>query len=380
MKNNWFGIKNMDDDSNTVNVSIYDEIGGWGTTASEFLNQLPKDAKLINLDLHTPGGSVFEGLAIYLGLKHHPANVNITVTGLAASVGSVIMLAGDTRRVYSDSLVMIHNPAMFSAGESSDLRKGADLLDDMKERILNIYVENTGMDREVLSQLMDNETFMGGQEALEMGFATVINGESAVAACFKESEYTKHIGNVDKKNLAGRFIPRIENKGAKPETKTNNNNIMDEQVKALQDKLVEASTQNIVLEAKVKAGEKALAELSNSGASNEEVETLKNQIKDLEGEVTNLKADKEKLEGEKEALGNQNKVLEAKISGNDPEDKAVTPPVDPDKDVTPSYDELVEKHITNKQTSDKFLNLQNARNFKEKFGSKEEYNKKHNLK
>lgn len=168
----WFSIVNKADDS--ADVMIYDVVG-WETTAKKFVSDLKAiKAKTINLSLNTPGGSVFDGFAIYNALKDHPACVNVTINGIAASIGSVIAMAGDTIRIAKNGMMMIHNASGFVMGESGDMRKTADLLDKLTAQIAQAYADHTDTTPEQWRGLMDAETWFTAQEAKDAGLVNDI--------------------------------------------------------------------------------------------------------------------------------------------------------------------------------------------------------------
>src|SRR3954469_2359119 len=117
--NKWYSIVAKSADE--ADVMIYDIIG-WETTAKQFVTDLKAlDAKTINLRINSPGGDVFEGVAIYTALKEHPAKVITHVDGLAASMASIIMLAGDEVHIAKNAFVMIHNAWSWATGDAAEL-------------------------------------------------------------------------------------------------------------------------------------------------------------------------------------------------------------------------------------------------------------------
>lgn len=187
-KASWYAVKAAVNGT-PPEVYIYDEIGYWGVTAKEFVNEIAAiDSEEITLRLNTPGGSVYEGMAIYNALLRHPAKINVYIDGLAASMGSVIALAGDTINMAENAYYMIHNPWGGCFGESSDLRKYADRLDDMTQQIANIYQAKTGLERESILQAMTDETWYSGQEALAAGFVGNLTERLDAAACYHGTE------------------------------------------------------------------------------------------------------------------------------------------------------------------------------------------------
>lgn len=178
----WYEIKNKSSD--VVDVSLHDEIGLWGVSAAAFINDIRahKEAKSINLSIHSPGGSLLDGLAMYNALRSHSAKVHAHVEGLAASAASIVLMAGDVITMPEDAFIMIHNPWTFAAGDSDEMRDIADTMDKMKTSIVNIYKNRTGKTTEDIESMMDEETWLNSSEALEHGFADTITDAVNVAA------------------------------------------------------------------------------------------------------------------------------------------------------------------------------------------------------
>lgn len=131
----------------------------------------------INVYINSYGGEVAEGLAIYNALKRHSAKVKTICDGFACSIASVIFMAGDERIMNDASLLMIHNPWTYTAGNADELRKEADDLEKIAEASYAAYLSCINIDREQLKELLDNETWLTPLEAIEYGFATTIVAE-----------------------------------------------------------------------------------------------------------------------------------------------------------------------------------------------------------
>lgn len=161
-------------------IYIYDAItsdpwyGGISAkTFSESLGSL-KDVEALDIYINSPGGEVFDGIAIYNQLKRWSGEKIVHIDGIAASIASVIAMAGDEIRIAENGQVMIHDPWTFAYGTADDMRKAAESLDATHESILSTYVARTGGDREKINDLMHAETWMTSDKALEMGFVTKI--------------------------------------------------------------------------------------------------------------------------------------------------------------------------------------------------------------
>lgn len=181
---NWYSIK-AKADQKTAEISIYDEIGYWGVTAKQFIGDLKAlDATAIKLAINSPGGSVFDALAIYNALRQHPAAVEVTIMGVAASAASVIAMAGDTIVMPENAFMMIHNPLNLAYGNADDLREMADVLDKIAASLIGIYAKRTGLPDDEIKALLDAETWLNAEEAVTKGFADELQAELKVAAAF----------------------------------------------------------------------------------------------------------------------------------------------------------------------------------------------------
>lgn len=181
----WYRIESKTD---SADIYIYDEIGMWGVEAKEFAASLAmiKDLKEINLFINSPGGDVFEGMAIYNALLTVKDKLTAHVMGMAASIASIILMAAPKRIIHSGALVMIHNPSSGVWGTAEDLRKRAATLDMITDQMVEIYKSVTGLEEEELRKLLDDETWMDADEAVEKGFATEANEEKAAASLQKK--------------------------------------------------------------------------------------------------------------------------------------------------------------------------------------------------
>ncbi len=175
----WFDIKAKAEAE--ADVFLYDEIGGFGVNARDFISQIrASGAKKINLRINSPGGSVFDGLAIYNFLKEQ--DVTVQVDGLAASIASIIAMAGKEVRIASNGFLMIHNPWGGAMGDSEEMRQTADLLDKIRDSLVGTYAKKTGKDAETIKRWMDEETWFSAEEAKENGFVDMITDEVSFSA------------------------------------------------------------------------------------------------------------------------------------------------------------------------------------------------------
>ena len=155
-------------------INFYGVVGR-DITASEFIEKLPDTGEDLEIRINSPGGDVFEGFTIYNALKNYKGNITTYIDGLAASMASIICLAGSKVIIAENAMIMIHNPSMSSYGESKDLRKNAELLDKIKAVMLDGYLKKTNIDRNALIGLLDAETWFNSKEALDNGFVDSID-------------------------------------------------------------------------------------------------------------------------------------------------------------------------------------------------------------
>lgn len=169
--------------NNEVDIQIYGDITSWdwfesdvsSYTLSKRIEGLECD--VINVYINSYGGEVAEGLAIYNQLKRHKAKVKTICDGFACSAASVVFMAGDERVMSTASLLMIHNAWSWTSGNANDLRKQADDLDKITQASINAYMQEVNVTEEELKQMLDDETWITPQEALDMEFITTIVNE-----------------------------------------------------------------------------------------------------------------------------------------------------------------------------------------------------------
>ncbi|WP_442959838.1 MULTISPECIES: ClpP-like prohead protease/major capsid protein fusion protein [unclassified Providencia] len=199
----WFQMKATSETS--ADIYIYDEIGMWGISARRFTEDLISLGNInhINLHIHSPGGEVFEGIAIYNQLKNHNATITVYIDGLAASMASVIAMVGDEIIMPTNAMMMIHKPWGVSWGDANDMRDYADLLDKVENVLIPAYMEKTGKTKEEIEAMLGEETWLTAEECVEHGFAnTVIEPVKAMASLSsKRIEEFKSMPNSLKNTL-----------------------------------------------------------------------------------------------------------------------------------------------------------------------------------
>ena len=187
-KNKFWSFKALDE--KTGELSLYGEISNiswWGdeVTPQQFKDDLNAlgDIDTLNVYINSPGGDVFAGQAIFSILKRHKASVNVFIDGLAASIASVIAMAGDTIVIPRNAMMMVHNPWTVAVGNAAELRESADRLDKVGESVIEAYLSKATLDKKKLVELLDAETWLSAEDCLEYGFADEIEETKQVAAC-----------------------------------------------------------------------------------------------------------------------------------------------------------------------------------------------------
>lgn len=180
----WYDIKAEDDGG--TEIRIYDVIGWPFIDADNFVRDLNRvESDHITVAINSPGGDVFDGTAIFNALRNHPANITTRIDGLAASMASIIALAGDTVQMASNAYYMIHNPWTFTWGDEHELRKEADLLGRIGGTLAETYMIKTGKTAKEIQQAMDDESWYIGNEAADFGFVDEMIGDGeAISAKF----------------------------------------------------------------------------------------------------------------------------------------------------------------------------------------------------
>ena len=163
---------NFKNELESATLNIYDNIDSWcGVNAKDVEEELKNaNNKPLNIYINSNGGEVFEGFAIYNVIKRYGGQKTVYIDGLAASIASVIAMAGDKVVMNKASMLMIHNASGGCYGNAEEMKKVVEALEQINSVIKDIYVAKTGLSVEKLTELMDNETFMTPSECLEYGF------------------------------------------------------------------------------------------------------------------------------------------------------------------------------------------------------------------
>ena len=181
----------------TPHVYIFDEIGGYGISAKNFIDAIaPHKGGPLNVTINSPGGSVFEGFAIYEELNNWGHPVHINVGPLCASIASAIAMAGTTITASETSMIMVHNPRTFIEADANECRKWAGTLDKIRDTMAGVYAKRAKKSRAELIEAMDSETWLTAAEAKAWGFIDAISAPVRSAAEFNLKNFAKVPGAI----------------------------------------------------------------------------------------------------------------------------------------------------------------------------------------
>lgn len=215
----WNWVRNENDESRTLflNGEISDETWyGDEVTPKMFKEELQDGEGDITVWINSPGGDVFAAAQIYNMLMDYKGNVTVKIDGLAASAASVIAMAGTEVQMSPVAMMMIHNPATIAIGDSSEMKKAIDMLDEVKESIMNAYEIKTGLSRSRISHLMDAESWFNAKKAVELGFADKLLFSEEEPEGEEEKELEMEAVMFSRKavtnSLMSKLIPKPEKK------------------------------------------------------------------------------------------------------------------------------------------------------------------------
>lgn len=213
MENKYWEFKNKT--SQEADLYLYSEIASWGGgfmahSAQSFKDDLDAlgEINTLNIYINCPGGDVFEGVAIANMLKRKNCVKNVYIDGLAASIASVIAMAGDNIYMPTNAMMMIHNASVGCFGTAKELREAADLADKVTKSVRQTYVDKTKgkLNEETIENMMNNETWLSAQECLDYGFCTEITASVQAAACI-DAKYK----NIYKKTPESLLLKQLDN-------------------------------------------------------------------------------------------------------------------------------------------------------------------------
>jgi len=292
MNENWYDIKSKAS-KGVVDVYIFDEIGMGGVNAQSFIEEIKsfKDSPM-NLHINCVGGDVFDGMAIYNIIKKRTSKTTVYIEGIAASMGSVIALAADTVVMAENSLFMIHNAWGGAMGEAKEMKKTARLLDKISGEIADIYVKKTKLPYDKVKEMMDEETWLNAEEALELGFIDSISDAIKVAAKYDVSKFK----NITNKEIKTKLSINIKSKKMTDELKSWFNGKVEDII------------------ARVKSENKDTDSKSKIEVTMADEAEILNKFSDFESKVAEISGSITELEGEKETLTMEVERLNALLS------------------------------------------------------------------
>lgn len=183
-KPDWYRIEAKETDE-TAEIIIYDVIGWPYNDAFDLVRGLGNiKAKNITVRINSPGGDVFDGLAIFNALKDHSGKVTTRIEGLAASMASIIALSGDEVQAHKNTMFMIHNPFILVCGDDDDLHDAANIVTKVKNNMIDIYADEGNVGKRELKSLMKAQTWWTAQEAKDRGFVDTVLEAGAAKARF----------------------------------------------------------------------------------------------------------------------------------------------------------------------------------------------------
>lgn len=173
MKKFWNWIKDSDETRTLRLEGPIDEESFWGDeiTPQMFRDELNAGEGDVTVWINSPGGNVFAAAEIYTMLKDYKGSITVKIDAIAASAASVVAMAGDTVQMSPVAMLMIHDPSTVAMGNTKDMEKAIEVLNEVKESIINPYASKSGLSHARIANLMSNETWMNAKKAVELGFA-----------------------------------------------------------------------------------------------------------------------------------------------------------------------------------------------------------------
>lgn len=176
MKKFWNWIKDSDETRTLRLEGPIDEESFWGDeiTPQMFRDELNAGEGDVTVWINSPGGNVFAAAEIYTMLKDYKGSITVKIDAIAASAASVVAMAGDVVQMSPVAMLMIHDPSTVAMGNTKDMEKAIEVLNEVKESIINAYASKSGLSHARIANLMSNETWMNAKKAVELGFADEI--------------------------------------------------------------------------------------------------------------------------------------------------------------------------------------------------------------
>lgn len=194
MPKSWYSIKAAAPGSDVAEVSILEPIGGWGLTAKDFLAEFRAlQAPNVKLFINSPGGSVFEALAMFNGMRATGKNIEVHILGVAASAASYIAMAGDKIVMPANSFMFVHNPINAVYGNADEMREMADILDKLAVSLTATYNKRFKGETKALQDLLAAESYLSAADCLEYGLCDEVTDEITAVASFDTDALPENI-------------------------------------------------------------------------------------------------------------------------------------------------------------------------------------------
>ena len=349
----------------------WDEDDVTPTNLIDDLNSL-NDVDTLRVRINSYGGNVFAGNAIKSTLERYASdndvNIDVYVDGIAASIASVIAMAGDTIYMPSNSLMMIHNPWMLAEGNAQEFRKIADDLDTMRETLINAYQDKTDLDRQTIIDYMDEETWFTANEAVNLGFADKIESREVAAAYRPDNKLVMNEVKFDANKLPKDLIENAKNVVKDKDNQGGEEDMpykefeTEEDFNKFKNNIIEDAREGYV------EVENVLDNFSEIGLSDvEDVENLVEEVKEVKDEYEQLQNDiqnAKELSKKKDKLANADIELEDLDIENEKEllevsDKVLDMMI---KAVNNAVDKVKDKQVKDKKDKDNDVDVNNFAN------------------
>lgn len=208
MAKSWYTIKAAAPGSDTAEVHILEEIGYGGVNAKSFLADFRAiTAPKIKLFINSPGGSVFDAVAMFNGMRSSGKNIEVHILGIAASAASYIAMAGDKIIMPANTMMFVHNPINGVYGNADDMREMADILDKIGASLTSAYAKRFTGEAKVLDALLADESYLTAAECLEHGFCDEVTDEIPVAALFDIDQLPENVQALFKAKIVTPVAP-----------------------------------------------------------------------------------------------------------------------------------------------------------------------------
>lgn len=265
-----------------MSINIFGVVGE-DVRAADVLKQIQAEkGETIEVTIMSPGGSVLEGLAIYDALRASDKKIKTSALGMAASIASVIFMAGDEREVSDNAEIMVHNAHVVTGGNKHELKGAIETLDEMDKKLIDIYTARTDLSVEEVTSLLDEETFMSADEAVSKGFATAKADVLALVAIHNKTKEPVNMAEDKKeeqKSIVNKFLTWLNSDNKAEEIPEKEDDAAEEaKAEGDEEEKPDFEAENIALKAELEAMKaKAEDDDKDAEAKAEEVEEEKKE-------------------------------------------------------------------------------------------------------